>query len=60
MFGESVFRFEFHSALFANVFHFVELGVCVEILLAFESFLADLTLEFLDLGFVFVMLMEIE
>lgn len=60
MFREAVLEFKFHTALLADVFHLMQFGVTVEILLGLEAFSAELTLEFLDLGLVLVMLMEVQ
>lgn len=57
---EAILEFKLHAALLADVLHLVQLGMAVEILLGLEAFPADLALEFLHLGLVFVMLVEVQ
>lgn len=60
MLRETVLELKLHTALLADVLHLVQLGVAIEILLGLEAFSADLALEFLDLGLVLVMLVEVQ
>lgn len=57
---ETVLELELHAALLADVFHLVQLGVAVEILLGLETLPANLTLKLLDLRLVLVMLVEVQ
>lgn len=59
MLRKAVFELELHAALFADIFHLVQLGVIVQILLALESLSAGGTFELLDLRLVFVMLVKV-
>lgn len=56
---EAVLELELHTALLAHVFHLVQLGVTVKVLLGLEALPADLTLELFHLGLVFVVLVKV-
>lgn len=60
MLRQAVLELELHAALFADILHLVQLGVAFQILLRLEALPANLAFKLLNLGFVLVMLVEVQ